>query len=111
VALGSGSAVQRIILSPGDRLFDEGKVIAKQFLGLRASDIRSSQLTDAMAISAVMKTRAVVAAYSVMVIGPAPIDWYFFADLAREPNAARVLLSPFWAGAAHIMQLGPIGAE
>jgi hypothetical protein len=42
VGLGSGLAVQGIVLGPGDRLFDEGKA------------------------------RAVVAAYSVMVIGPAP---------------------------------------
>ena len=35
VVLGSGPAVQGIVLSPGDRLFDEAKVKIKQFLGLR----------------------------------------------------------------------------
>jgi len=59
-----------------------------------------------MAISAAMKARAVVATYSVMVIGLAPV-----LGLAREPSAARMLLSSFWAGAAHIVQLGPIGFE
>jgi hypothetical protein len=28
--------------------------------------------------------------------------------LACESRAARVLLSPFWAGTAHVVQLGPI---
>jgi hypothetical protein len=75
VVLGSGSSVQGIILGPGNRQFDACKIIAKQFLGLRAGDIHIfPQLTSAMAISAAMKARAVVAAYSVMAIGPAPVD-------------------------------------
>src|SRR5712671_4921098 len=40
VVLGSGPAVQGIVLGPGDRLFDEAKVKVKQFLGLRAGDDR-----------------------------------------------------------------------
>ena len=85
-------------------------VIAKQFLGLRADDIcpaidrRRGNLRG-------HEARAVVAAYSVMSYVQLPLDWYFLLDLAREPSAARVLLSRFWAGAAHIVQLGPIGVE
>jgi hypothetical protein len=40
VVLGSGPAVQGIVLGPGDRLFDEAKVKVKQLLGLRAGDDR-----------------------------------------------------------------------
>ena len=40
----AGSVVQGIILRPGDCLFDAGKVIAKQFLGVRAGDVRSSAI-------------------------------------------------------------------
>jgi hypothetical protein len=42
--LGSYSVVQRIVLGPGDRLFDAGKEIVKQLLGLRAGDVRSSAI-------------------------------------------------------------------
>ena len=55
--------IQRIDLSPGDRLFDPGEVIVEQFLSLRAGDVLRPQLTDAMAISAAINARAVVAAY------------------------------------------------
>jgi hypothetical protein len=41
MALRSRPAIQRIDLGPGDRLFDAGEVIVKQFLGLRPGDVRS----------------------------------------------------------------------
>jgi hypothetical protein len=44
--LGSESAVQGIILGPGNRLFDAGKVITKQFLGLRAGDVQISAIDE-----------------------------------------------------------------
>jgi hypothetical protein len=100
-----------INLGPGDRLFDEGKVIAKQFLGLRADDVRSSAIDRSHGNLCGDEGAGVVAAYSVMVIGPAPIDRYLLLDLARELSAAGVLLSPFWAGAAHVVRLGSIGVE
>src|SRR5260370_27157946 len=65
-----------------------------------------------MAISAARKARAVLAAYSVVVIGLAPVDG--FRDrfqLARGPSTACVLRSPFRAGAAHVVQLGPVRVE
>ena len=46
VVLGSGSSVQGIILGPGNRLFDAGKVIAKQFLGLRPGDVHISAIDE-----------------------------------------------------------------
>src|SRR5215472_18813430 len=44
MALRSRSAIQRIDLGPGDRLFDAAEVIVKQFLSLRAGDDRSSAI-------------------------------------------------------------------
>src|SRR5260370_41368887 len=44
MALRLRPAIQRIDLGPGDRLFDAGDVIVKQFLGLRAGDVRSSAI-------------------------------------------------------------------
>src|SRR5262245_21390297 len=46
VVPGSGSSIQGIILGPRDRLFDAGKVIAKQFLGLRAGDVHISAIDE-----------------------------------------------------------------
>ena len=40
--VGSGPAVQRIILGPGDRLFEAGEVIVKQFLGIRSGRGRAA---------------------------------------------------------------------
>jgi hypothetical protein len=42
--LGSGPAVQGIVLGAGDRLFYEVKVKVKQFLGSRAIDERGSAI-------------------------------------------------------------------
>src|SRR5215467_2537669 len=44
MALRSRPAIQRIDLGPGDRLFDAGEVIVKQFFSLRAGDVRSSAI-------------------------------------------------------------------
>jgi hypothetical protein len=47
----------------------------------------------------------------------APVDRFQLADdclkpfLACESSAVRMFLSPFWAGTAHIVQLGPIWIE
>ena len=44
MALRSRTAIQRIDLGPGERLFDSGEVVVKQFLGLRAGDVHSSAI-------------------------------------------------------------------
>ena len=44
MVLGSGPAVQGIVLGAGDRLFYEVKVKVKQFLGSRAIDERGSAI-------------------------------------------------------------------
>src|SRR5437660_12068802 len=66
-----------------------------------------------------MRTRAILArvVYRVKVIDLPLVDCFQLADdcfkplLACESSATRVLLSPFWAGATHIVQLGPIWIE
>jgi hypothetical protein len=106
----AGSAVQGIILRPGDCLFDAGKVIAKQFLGVSAGDVRSSAI-DQRHGNLCGRERA-GGSSDIFRDGHRSSSYrYFLLDLAPEPGAARVLLSPFWTGAAHIVQLGPKGIE
>jgi hypothetical protein len=86
-----------INLGPRDHLFDEGKVIAKQSLGLRAGDVRSSAIDRSDGNLCGHEG----ADESDGIFGDGvPILLSFLLDLARELSAARVLLSPFWAGAA-----------
>jgi hypothetical protein len=111
--LGSGSVIQGIILDPGDRLFDAGMVVVKQFLSLRAGGVSNSAIgrrhrnlcdhEGAGGSGDIFGNRHRSKLLS--------FDIFFSNPLAREAGAARVLLSPFWAGAAHIMQLGPVGIE
>ena len=112
MVLGSGPAVQGIVLGPGDRLFDEAKVKVKQLLGLRAGDDRGFAIDRRHCYLCGQKGPGSIGGDSVVVIGLAPVDG--FRDrfqLARGPSTARVLRSPFRAGAAHVVQLGPVRVE
>jgi hypothetical protein len=112
VVLESGPTVQGIIFGLWDRLFDECKVVAKQFLGLRASDVRSSaidrrhgSLCDHEGSGGSGGALSEGHRSSFLSIG------IRLLNLDLEPSAARVPLSPFWAGATHIVKVGPIGVE
>jgi hypothetical protein len=105
--LGSGSSVQGIILGPGYRLFDACKIIAKQFLGLRTGDIHISEIDERHGDLCGHEGTG----SSGGIFGDELLSIDIFVDLTRDPNAARVPLLRFWAGAAHIVQFGPIGVE
>src|SRR6478609_1838387 len=78
--------------------------------------IGAPQFTDAIASSTTMKARAILAAYWVKAIGVArlmssAIDALMIGLerlLACAPCAVRMLRSPFWTGATHVVQLRPI---
>jgi hypothetical protein len=42
--IGSGPPIKRIVLCPGDRLINEGKIVVKQFLGSRTGSDRASAI-------------------------------------------------------------------
>ena len=81
--------------------------------------IGAPQFTDAIASSTAMKARAILAAYWVKAIGVArlmssAIDSLMIGLerlLACAPCAVRMLRSPFWTGATHVVQLRPVGVE
>jgi|SRR6516162_5157722 len=70
----SGASVQRVVLSRGDRLFDESKIFVEQVFGLRAGHNRRSAIHRGHRKLCAMKVRAILAAYWVEVIGVAPLD-------------------------------------
>jgi len=72
--LGSGPAVQGIVLGAGDRLFYEVKVKVKQFLGSRAIDERGSAINRYHGNLCGQKGAGGLAACSAMVIALAPAD-------------------------------------
>jgi hypothetical protein len=67
-AFGSGPPIKRIVLCPGDRLINEGKIVVEQFLGSRTCIDRGSAIHRCMTISAAMKARAMLVVYWVEVI-------------------------------------------
>jgi hypothetical protein len=78
----SGASVQGVILSQGDRVFDESKIFVEQCLGLRAGRARRSAIHRIIASSTAMKARAILAAYWVKVIGVARLDEFRDCDWA-----------------------------
>ena len=70
----SGASVQRVVLSQGDRLFDESKIFVEQVFGLRAGHNRRSAIHRGHRKLCAMKVRAILAAYWVEVIDVAPLD-------------------------------------
>jgi hypothetical protein len=63
VALASAALIQRVLLSPRDRLFNKGKIVVKDFLSSRTSSHGCCRFTAAMTISAAIKARAILALY------------------------------------------------
>jgi hypothetical protein len=74
----SGAPIKRIVLYPGDRLFNESKIV-----------VEPPQFAAAITISAAMKAPAILVAYWVEVIGLAPVD-----GSATVSNSLDVCLRP-----------------
>jgi hypothetical protein len=74
VALGSGRpAIKRIVLCPGDGLFNESEIVVKQFLGSCAGSNRASAIHRRHDHSAAIKAHAMLVAYWLEIIDQAPV--------------------------------------